>query len=253
MTLNNAETAQQVSQLGVNKANYAAAKTFGLGFMGGVYIALGALGSLLAIYHIGGGLGKFVGAAIFPTGLMLTILVGGSLFTGDVLGMLALKMGQTRLMQYLRGIMMVWIGNFAGASFIALMSYLAESYTDAQFSEMIVHVVEHKLHLSPLSAIASGFLCNVLVAIAVWFALASSQMSAKILAIWFPITLFVFAGFQHCVANMFYINLGLLLDASLWNATNYAGHFVWVTLGNFLSGGLFLPLMYYFLYLKKKH
>ncbi len=251
MTLSNAQTAEQVTQLGVNKANYAAAKTFGLGFMGGVYIALGALGSLLANYHIGGGLGKFVGAAIFPTGLMLTILVGGSLFTGDVLGMLALKMGQTRLIQYLRGILMVWLGNFVGASFIALVSYLAESYTDTKFAEMIIHVVEHKLHLSPITAIASGFLCNVLVAIAVWFALASSQMSAKLTAIWFPITLFVFAGFQHCVANMFYINLGLLLDASLWDAASYTSHFLWVTLGNFLSGGVFLPLMYWALYLRK--
>ncbi len=251
MTLSNAQTAEQVVQLGENKAHYTAAKTFGLGVMGGVYIALGALGSLLANYHIGGGMGKFIGAAIFPTGLMLTILVGGSLFTGDVLGMLALKMGKTRLMQYLRGILMVWLGNFVGASFIALISYLADSYTDAQFSAMIVHLVEHKLHLSPLTAIASGFLCNVLVAIAVWFALASSNMSAKLIAIWFPITLFVFAGFQHCVANMFYVNLGLLLDGSLWNAASYSSHFLWVTLGNFLSGGLFLPLIYSSLYLKK--
>ncbi|MFI3243403.1 MAG: formate/nitrite transporter family protein [Akkermansia sp.] len=251
MTLSNTETAEQVRQLGIHKAHYHASKTFTLGVMGGVYIALGALGSLLANYHIGGGMGKFVGAAIFPTGLMLTVLVGGSLFTGDVLGMLALKMGKTRLMQYLRGIIMVWLGNFVGASFIALVSYLADSYTDAQFSAMIVHLVEHKLHLSPLTAIASGFLCNVLVAIAVWFALASSQMSAKILAIWFPITLFVFAGFQHCVANMFYVNLGLLLDGSLWNTASYTSHFLWVTLGNFLSGGLFLPLIYSSLYLKK--
>lgn len=242
--LPNNQTAEQVVQLGINKAGYPFSKTFLLGFMGGLYIALGALANGLACYYIGGGAGRIIGAALFPVGLMLTVMVGGSLFTGDALGALALSLRKTKLQDFAKGIVAVWLGNFCGAGVLAVVSYAAGSYHDAEFAHFMAHLAEHKMHLGAMDAICSGFLCNVLVAIAVWFALATSTLSGKVLAIWFPITLFVFAGFQHVVANMYYVNLGLILDPTLWDAPTYALHFLWVTIGNFISGGLFLPLMY---------
>ncbi len=247
-TLTNAETTQKIVDLGIAKAGYSLSKTFKLGFMGGLYIALAALGNILAIYHIDGGMGKFIGASIFPTGLMLTILVGGSLFTGDVLGTLALVCKKTSAKTYAKNLGSVWAGNFCGAFFLAIVAYYGSSFADVNLAKMTVGIAEHKLHLGALEATASGFLCNVLVAIAVWFALATTDFSGKILAIWFPIMLFVFAGFQHVVANMFYLNIGLLLDASVYNIGDYVHHFIFVTIGNFLSGGLFLPLIYKSIY-----
>lgn len=247
--LTNAQTSEKVVELGIIKASYPFCKTLLLGFMGGIYIALGAYANGLANFAIGGGMGRLVGAGLFPVGLMLTIMVGGSLFTGDALGGLALSLKKTKLRHYLIGLLVVWLGNFYGAALIAFLTKEAGCYQDSQFAYHMVHVAEHKLHLSATEAICSGFLCNILVAIAVWFALATKSLSGKVLAIWFPITLFVLAGFQHVVANMYYINLGLMLDADIWNASSYALHFLWVTVGNFISGGLFLPLIYKQIYL----
>ncbi len=248
--LTNPETTQQVIKLGCTKASYPFSKTLLLGVMGGLFIALAALGNMLALHHIGGGVGKLVGACLFPTGLMLTVLVGGSLFTGDALGTLALVQKQSKVAAFLRGIVAVWLGNFIGAASLAYVSYVAGSYHAEAFVALLVDTAEQKLHLGVAEAIASGFLCNALVAIAVWMALATNTLGGKILAIFFPICLFVFCGFQHVVANMYYVNVGLILEPDLWNTASYSSHFLWVTVGNFLSGGVFLPLIYKVIYLK---
>lgn len=248
--LTNMETAEEVLTLGENKGHYSFQKTMILGFMGGVFIALSALGSLIANYTIGGGAGKFMGAAIFPTGLMLVVLVGGSLFTGDCLGLLALTKGRVEKCTFVRNLCAVWIGNFIGSVFIAYVTYLGGSYSDGNFSKFIVGVAEHKVHLGFVEAVASGFLCNVLVAIAVWFALASKDMTGKILAIWFPIALFIVAGFQHVVANMYYVSMGKILSPASYSIMEMGFHFSAVTIGNFLSGAIFLPLIYKKLYIK---
>lgn len=242
--LTNQEMAEQVITLGENKGKYSFQKTLILGFMGGLYIALSALGNLIAGYTIGGGLGKFVGATVFPTGLMLVVLVGGSLFTGDALGFLALMKGKVKKETFIRNICAVWIGNFLGSVFLAYVSYFGGSYADPKFVDYIVNVAEHKVHLGFIEAVASGFLCNVLVAIGVWFALGAKDFSGKILAIWFPIMLFILGGYQHVVANMYYVSIGKILSTGSYTFTEMGVHFLAVTIGNFLSGGLFLPLVY---------
>lgn len=248
--LTNKETTEEVLTLGENKGHYSFQKTMILGFMGGIYIALSALGNLIANYTIGGGAGKFVGATVFPTGLMLVVLVGGSLFTGDCLGLLALTKGKVEKGTYARNLCAVWIGNFIGSVFLAYVTYIGGSYSDAGFTKFVVGVAEHKVHLGFVEAIASGFLCNVLVAIGVWFALASKDMSGKILAIWFPIMLFILAGFQHVVANMYYVSMGKILSPESYTIAQMGVHFTAVTIGNFLSGAVFLPLIYKKLYIK---
>ncbi|WP_297596389.1 formate/nitrite transporter family protein [uncultured Cetobacterium sp.] len=247
--LTNKETTEQVLLLGENKGHYSFTKTMLLGLMGGVYIALSALGNLIANFTIGGGAGKFVGACVFPTGLMLVVLVGGSLFTGDCLGLLAFTKGKVEKVTYIKNLCAVWIGNLIGSVFIAYVTYLGGSYSSIEFSNYVVGVAQHKVHLGFIEAIASGFLCNVLVAIGVWFALASKDLAGKILAIWFPIMLFILGGFQHVVANMYYLSIGKILMTSAYSFGGMGVHFLAVTIGNFLSGALFLPLIYKKLYM----
>jgi formate/nitrite transporter len=247
--LTNKETTEQVLLLGENKGHYSFSKTVLLGFMGGVYIALSALGNLIANFTVGGGAGKFIGAAVFPTGLMLVVLVGGSLFTGDCLGLLAFTKGRVEKTTYTRNLCAVWVGNFLGSIFIAYVSYFAGNYSTPEFASYVVGVAEHKVHLTFVEAVSSGFLCNVLVAIGVWFALAAKDLAGKILAIWFPIMLFILGGFQHVVANMYYVSIGKILMSTAYSPSQMGMHFLAVTIGNFLSGALFLPLIYKKLYM----
>ncbi|MGL6066758.1 MAG: formate/nitrite transporter family protein [Cetobacterium sp.] len=247
--LTNKETTEQVLLLGENKGHYTFTKTVLLGIMGGIYIALSALGNLIANFTIGGGAGKFVGAAVFPTGLMLVVLVGGSLFTGDCLGLLAFTKGKVEKTTYVRNLGAVWLGNLLGSVFIAYATYLAGNYSSPEFSKYVVGVAQHKVHLTFVEAVSSGFLCNILVAIAVWFALAAKDLAGKILAIWFPIMLFILLGFQHVVANMFYVSMGKILLTSAYSPSEMGMHFLAVTIGNFISGALFLPLIYKKLYM----
>lgn len=249
-TLSNAETALKVVDLGINKSKYSVTKTFKLGFLGGVYVAVASFANLTAMHYIPGGAGRFVGSCIFPTALMLVVLVGGSLFTGDGLGLMAIMEKKSKWQSYIKNIISVWLGNMAGSLFIVLLTYWSGLFADAEFAHTTVHVAEHKLHLTALEAVSSGFLCNILVAIGVWFALATDDLAGKILAIWFPVMLFVFAGFQHVVANMYYVNIGLMLDSSFFNFPDYLIHYTFVTLGNYLSGGVFLTMIYRSMYVK---
>ncbi len=246
--LTNQETAEEVVVLGEHKGHYGFRQTLLLGFMGGVYIALAALGNLIACHYIGGGVGRFVGAMVFPTGLMLVVLVGGSLFTGDCLAFLALTKDKIRRTIYFRNLCGVWLGNLLGSILIAGACVMAGNFNDEAFSSYIIHFAEHKVHLTMWQAVASGFLCNILVAIGVWFALASKELAGKILAIWFPIMLFILCGFQHVVANMFYVSAAGMLDPSIYTFGEVALHLLFVTIGNFLSGAIFLPCIYHFLY-----
>lgn len=251
--LTNQKTADEVVLLGERKGNYTLQQMFLLGLMGGVYIALSSLGYLIANATIGGGMGKFIGAAVFPTGLMLVLLVGGSLFTGDCLTILALIKRKVSTTTYIRNLIVVWIGNLFGSMMIAYLSYWGGSYASADLVDYTVGVATYKVNLTFLEAVSSGFLCNILVAVGVWFMLASKDLTGKILAIWFPIMLFILGGFQHIVANMYYLSIGKILDPSIYGFGSMGMHFLAVTLGNFLSGALFLPLVYYVLYIQKRN
>lgn len=245
----NQEMAEEVIKLGEKKGHYTFSKTFILGILGGLYIALSALGNLIANYYIPVA-GKFIGACVFPTGLMLVVLVGGSLFTGDCLGLLALLKKKVDTVTYIKNLVAVWLGNMVGSVFVVYLTYWGGSYAEQGFMESVVKVAEHKVHLGFGEAIASGFLCNILVAIGVWFALGAKDMGGKILAIWFPIMLFILCGFQHIVANMYYVNIGKLLDPQIFTWGAMGIHFIAVTIGNFLSGAIFLPVVYKKLYIK---
>lgn len=253
MCLDTTECTEAIVKLGIKKVSYPALKVLILGFMGGMFIGLSAIGNLIANQTIGGGLGKIVGSCVFPVGLILVVLVGGSLFTGDCLAYLAWFEGKVDFNKMMKNLGLVWIGNLLGSVFTAFVAYAGGQFASTGLANFAVHVAEHKVHLEFGEALASAFLCNVLVALAVWFSFAAKDMIGKIFAIWFPIMLFILGGYQHVVANMTYISVGKILSPDSYTLVEMIRHFIPVTIGNFLSGAIFLPLVYKTLYLKKHH
>lgn len=251
--LDTTECTEAVVELGVKKVGYSETKTLLLGFMGGLFIALAAAGNLIAGQTIGGGLGKMVGATVFPVGLILVVLVGGSLFTGDCLAFLSWFEGKTDFSKMIRNIGSVWIGNLLGSIFIAIIAYYGGTFSSPALASYSVNVATHKIHLGFIEAIASGFLCNILVALGVWFSFSAKDSFGKMMAIWFPVMLFILGGYQHVVANMFYLSIGKILSPESYTVFEMVKHFIPVTIGNFLSGAIFLPLVYRKLYLKKSY
>ncbi len=250
--LNSHEATQFSITAGVNKANFPFKKAFLLGILGGMFIGLGGLGSILAS-NVLGPIGKFIGAFMFPVGLIMTSLVGGSIFTGNCLLGAAYFTKEISLKVYVKDLIICWFGNLVGAIFLSFLVVNAKFFTTPAFIDYTVHAAYNRTTLTFLEGVFSGFLCNVLVAGAVWLAYTAKDALGKIIACWFPVMLFVFLGFQHVVANMTYLFVAKFLQPDIFTIGQMiTTNFIPVTIGNFLSGGIFLPLMYITIYKKAK-
>jgi formate/nitrite transporter len=253
--LNTTECTEAALNLGLTKTGYADKKTVMLGFMGGIFVAFGCMGYLLLAHSLSPlnlGLGKFLGGMVFPVGLIFTVMIGGSLFTGDSLIGMAWVNGKVSGKDYFRKLVLVWIGNLLGAMFLATVAYHANVFGSEAIRKFVVGIAEHKAHIGAVENITSGFLCNILVAFSVWLSFSAKDATGKIFAMFFPILLFVVSGFQHVVANMFYLTIGYFMDPSAYSIFDILRSFGFVTIGNWLSGGLFIPVIYTILFLKKK-
>ncbi len=254
--MNTVECAEAVVKMGVKKANTKPSKVFTLGFMAGMFVGLAYVAYLTATSFVGPAInpvvGKFIGAAIFPTAVILVLLAGASLFTGNNLATLAWMTGDAKLSDVMRNWVFVWLGNFAGSLFLVFVCYMAGIFKSDAMIHATVDLATHKAHMTFTSALFSGFLCNVVVALGVWISFSATDAGGKIIAAWFPIMMFAFSGYQHVVANMFVISMGFVLDPSAFTIGEaFIGNFIPVTIGNALAGGLFIPGIYYMLYLKK--
>ncbi|MBR0437912.1 MAG: formate/nitrite transporter family protein [Clostridia bacterium] len=224
-----------------------------LGMMAGIFIGFGAY---IFIVATGGGypdealFGKFLGAALFPCGLMLVILCGAELFTGNNLLTLALFDRQVTFLKVLRNWITVYIGNLIGSVLIAYLFSL--TVNDDVIRNRAVTVAIGKVSGEFIPLMVKGILCNILVVLACWFQAGSRDLTGKVLAIWFPIAAFVFAGFEHSVANMTYIPLGMFLGADVSVGDMFLKNLLPVTLGNMIGGALFVPVIYYICYGRKK-
>ena len=218
---------------GTKKGNLPAAKMVILGIMAGIYIGLGSHVFLIATTGAETGaeqmIGKLVGASLFPAGLMMVILCGAELFTGNCLLTLA---------------------NFIGALFLSALLAGSGLYSGA-LGERAIAVAESKAAMDFGQGLIRGVLCNILVVLACWMQAAAKDLSGKILGIWFPIAMFVFAGFEHSVANMTYIPLGMMLGANVTAGQMILGNLLPVTIGNIIGGGLVVPAAYYMAYKAK--
>lgn len=255
-----AEVAVRVRDGGVGKATAPAATLVALAVLAGAFIALGALFYTVTITagpnqsgHLG--LTRLAGGVAFSLGLVLVVVGGAELFTGNNLMAMAWAAGRVTGVQVLRNWGVVYLGNLAGALGTVVLVLLAgiPQMSDGAVGETMIRIARAKVTLDPVSALARGVLCNVLVCLAVWLCMAARSVTDKILAIVFPISAFVACGFEHSVANMFFLPLGIALTVSgsdpiAW--TGAWGNLAMVTLGNIIGGTGLVALVYWFVYLR---
>jgi len=254
--------------LGVKKAGYDTATLLALAVLAGAFIALGGLFATVVMSGAEGqlpyGVTRLLGGLVFSLGLILVIVGGAQLFTGDALMVMAWASGRLTTATMLRVWSTVWIGNFIGAAGTALLVFLSGQYTfgHGAVGAQALYFAAAKSGLPTGQAFFLGILCNVLVCLAVWLALGARSVTDKILAITFPITAFVAAGFEHCVANMYFVPLGLLIEQgapdAFWADLGRSapaipvGHFLLnlaaVTFGNWIGGALLVGGVYWFIY-----
>ena len=256
-----AQIAMRVREVGVTKAAMPVPTMFALAVLAGAFIALGAL--FFTITMTTGttsqppafGLMRLAGGITFSLGLVLVVVGGAELFTGNNLIAMAWASGRVTTQQVMRNWGWVYLGNLAGAVGTAALVWLAGVHTmgDGAVGETMVRIARGKISLDPVSAIARGILCNVLVCLAVWLCMGARSVTDKILAIVFPITAFVACGFEHSVANMYFLPIGVALAAGTSASLSVAdavGNLALVTFGNVIGGTVLVALVYWSVYLR---
>ncbi len=255
------------------KAAGSVRRLFILGILAGAFIAFAAEGSNMAAFNLFAdpstyGLGKVLAGAVFGTGLMMVVLAGGELFTGNAMMLAGVCEKRIKIGRMFRNWIIVYAGNFAGSLLIALMithSGILGSGED-MLGAVTLKIAAGKVNLGFMQAFFLGIMCNWLVCVAVWLSYGTSSMPGKILGIFLPIWLFVTSGFEHSVANMYYIPAGIiiknnesyvglsglsreLIDSLTWGSFAL-DNLLPVTLGNIVGGGLFVAVAYWYVYKK---
>ena len=269
-----AEMARKAETIGASKALLDLQSLMVLAILGGAFIGLGAMFATTVLAgaedFLPFGFSRLIAGVVFCLGLILVVVGGAELFTGNMLMVMALAARKITMGQMLRAWSIVYVGNFVGALGTALLVLLSGQYLagDGSVARVALSLANAKVALPFDQALFLGVLCNVLVCLAVWLSIGARSTGDKVLAILFPVSAFVAAGFEHSVANMYFVPLGLLIKAwapdSLWaelafqpgdlSALTLSGFF-WnllpVTLGNMIGGGLLVGVVYWFAYLRK--
>ncbi|MGQ0667605.1 MAG: formate/nitrite transporter family protein [Nitrospiraceae bacterium] len=256
-----AQIATRVRDVGVAKALLPVPTMFALALLAGAFIALGALFFTVTITTGAAGpppsfgFMRLVGGITFSLGLILVVVGGAELFTGNNLIAMAWASGHVSTQQVIRNWGWVYLGNLVGAVATAFLVWLADvqALGDGAVGDTMVQIARAKVSLDPVSALARGVLCNVLVCLAVWLCMGARGVADKILAIVFPISGFVACGFEHSVANMYFIPIGLALAAGSSAPLSLSaafGNLALVTVGNILGGTILVALVYWFVYLR---
>ena len=269
------EMAQKAENAGVAKANLGIWRMLTLSVLAGAFIALGAVfattvtaGSSSVLSF---GVARLLGGLVFCLGLVLVVVAGAELFTGNNLIVMAWAGGKVSTRLLLRNWLIVYVGNFIGSVMTAVLIFLSGQFTFGSGAVGInaLNIANAKVNLGFGQAIVLGILCNALVCLAVWLCMSARTTTDKILAIIFPITAFVAAGFEHSIANMYFIPMGLLIkagaNAPLWGGgldfvagdyvnltwTNFfVANLLPVTIGNIIGGALMVGYVYWFIYLR---
>jgi formate/nitrite transporter len=241
---------------GIKKTSYPLLTTLLLGFQAGAFISLGFLLYIRVTAPLSdglSGLSAILGASVFPIGLILTLIAGGELLTGNMMVVpLARFSNKIKTKQVLQNWLLITVSNFLGAIFVAyFFGHIVGLTETGVYLESTVQIAEHKIDATFLQAFVSGIGCNWLVAAAVWLSYGSEDMIGKIAGIWFPTMAFVAIGFQHVVANMFVIPAAIFAGHLTW--MDYIGNFIPVFLGNAVGGALFIGMAYWFAYKKNEY
>ncbi len=260
------------SEGSVPKAEGSTGKLFVLAMLAGAFIALGAQASLMASFNLTSdpatfGIGKVVMGAVFPVGLMMVVLCGAELFTGNCLMVIGILDKRIRISQMLRNWVIVYIGNLVGSLIIVFCIAYSGLWDSGAglLGAVTVKTAVGKCSLSFGRAVILGVFCNFLVCLAVWMATGSQETIGKIFAIWFCIGLFIISGFEHSVANMYFIPAGMiaagndtyvsLLGLDTGSLTLFGfliKNLLPVTIGNIIGGSIFVGVTYWGCYRDRK-
>jgi formate/nitrite transporter len=271
------EIAEATILAGTNKAKLSVRKMIILGILAGVFIAFAAEGSNMAAFNLLAraetfGLGRVLAGVVFGTGLMLVVIAGGELFTGNTMMIAGVLDKKFTTAAMLKNWLFVYLGNLIGSVFLAYMMTQSGLFNSGAhvLGGVTIKIAAVKVGLSFMQAFYLGIMCNWLVCLAVWMATGSKDIVGKLLAIFFPIWLFITSGFEHSVANMYYIPAGIMAKGTkAWADAaqaigvtpemlanlNWGSFFVKnilpVTLGNIVGGGIFVGVVYWYVYIKK--
>jgi formate/nitrite transporter len=264
--------AARVEAGGVAKANLDVATILALAVLAGAFIALGANFATIVLTDtgLGYGLSRLAGGLVFSLGLILVLVGGAELFTGNILMVMAWASGKVSTLRLLRNWALVYAGNFIGALATAVGVYLSRqwAFNGYRVGATALDIAHTKVQYDFLAAFMLGVFCNALVCLAVWLSFSARTTTDKILAIIPPITAFVAVGFEHSIANMYFIPLGLWLRdnsrvlemagkapeqfADLTWMEFFGSNLLPVTLGNLVGGGVLVAAVYWFVYLRRR-
>lgn len=251
-----AEIARKVEQVGEKKAHTDTLTLLVLAILAGAFISLGAIFYTVVITETGLGLGvtRLLGGVSFSLGLILVVIAGAELFTGNNLIAMAWACGRIRLREVMRNWLWVYLGNVIGCLGTVLLVVMSDvaSLGGGAVGETAIRLAEGKANLSITEALARGVLCNVLVCLAVWLATGANSVSGKILAIIFPITAFVTMGLEHSIANWFFLPYGLFLSNEFFSLSGFFIATLVVSIGNIVGGTLLVAGVYWLAYLRSE-
>jgi formate/nitrite transporter len=260
------EMAKRVEITSIRKAKLSFLSLLMLAILAGSFIALGAEFCTLVIFDstLSVGLTKLLGGLVFSLGLVLVIIAGAELFTGNNLIMMGFGSGVVTYKQLLKNWGVSYLGNFVGSIFIVGLMYFSNQWImkDYLLGAKAVLIAAGKVNLTFTEGFVRGILCNLLVCLAVWLCFSARTVVGKVSAIIFPITAFVASGFEHSIANMYFIPMGIILrgnsnvmnkvlevapDVNLdrLNITGFLGNLLPVTLGNIVGGALLVAAIYW--------
>ena len=267
-----AAIARKAEDIGVAKTEMPFAKLFVLAVLAGAFIALGAMFS--TVVTAGGGMapgiGRLLGGVVFALGLILVVVGGAELFTGNTLVVIAFASRRVRLVRLLRNWAIVYLGNVVGAVATAMLVVMSRRLEagDGSVGLRALDIATAKTHLSTVEAFVSGILANTLVCLAVWLSMSARSVTDKVIAVVPPVGAFVAAGFEHSIANLYFVPVALLhrllARAGFWRTTSttadayesitWSGflgrNLIPVTLGNIVGGAVLVGLVYWFVYLR---
>lgn len=257
-----AEIGAGMSALGVKRSRQPLSRMFALAVLAGVYLALAGVGATTAAATVeNASVAKLISACAFPAGLAMILIAGGELFTGNCLIIIPVLERKLKVHEMLRNWIVVYIGNLLGALLICLLLNYGHTFSlfGNRLAGVVIDTAAAKTSISFTDGLLCGICCNVLVCLAVWMAAATDDAGGKVVALFFPILMFVVAGYEHCIANMYYIPAGILAASNPTYAAvasadlsslNWAGFFVTnlipVTIGNIIGGAGIVGFGYWF-------
>ncbi|MGR5117557.1 formate transporter FocA [Vibrio astriarenae] len=265
------EMMAEAEKFALNKAKKTSSMTLGLAVMAGAFIGLAFVFYITVTTGgnaVGWGLSRLTGGIAFSLGLILIVLCGGELFTSSVLSSISWANGQISLKKMLSLWAKVYIGNFIGAMFMLLMITAAGLFmlNHGQWGLNALNIAQHKIHHTPIQAFALGVLCNLLVCLAIWMTFSAANALTKALLMILPVSMFVSSGFEHSVANMFMVPLGIVIShfapeqfwqtvaaepqqySDLTVSTFLMANLIPVTLGNIFGGAVLVGLTNWCIY-----